>query len=88
MQSRSRSKCYSATFGTTVLSYAVLSGEYGLSDTTETVIAPLAMGANPEGVPKDMWENYVQTPTRDMPADAGKKDTKYEWCTPELRETL
>ena len=46
------------------------------------------MGANPEGVPKDMWENYVQTPTMDMPADTGKKDAKYEWCTPKLHETL
>ena len=40
--------------GLPVLLYAVLSAEYGLSDTTETVIAHLAMGANPEGVPKDM----------------------------------
>ena len=32
-----------------MLSYAVLSAEYGFSDTTETVIALLVMGANPEG---------------------------------------
>ena len=50
----------SAVFGLPLLPYAILSTGYELSDTTETVVALLAMGASPHDAPKDMWQDYLK----------------------------
>lgn len=71
-----------------LLAYTVLSAENDLSDTTDTMIALLAMGANPGDVPKDMWEDYVKAPRKDTPQDEGGGNAGCLWCTPELREGL
>ena len=53
--------------GITLLCYIIISAEYELVDITDCLIAALAMGADPEGIPQDMWMNYLQTPTRQAP---------------------
>lgn len=77
----------------TILSYTVLSAEYALSDTTDTVLALLAMGACPSQVPRDMWENYLAAPRRDSPNKSmgyfeGKDGGDPEWCTTVVRHAL
>ena len=77
----------------TVLSYTVLSAEYTLSDTTDTVLALLAMGACPSQVPSDLWYDYLAVPKRDSPNEyenyfVGKDDGDPEWCTTEVRHAL
>ena len=71
-----------------ILAYAILRAEYDISDTTDTLIALLAMGADPSDTPRDMWENYLKAPTKDMSKLGGAEVTKDMWCTPELREAL
>ena len=51
-----------ASAGFPVLSYAILSAEYTLSDTTDTVMALLSGGANPHDVPQDLWQDYIKAP--------------------------
>jgi len=77
----------------TVLSYTVLSAEYTLSDTTDTVLALLAMGACPTQVPRDLWDNYLAAPKRDSPNKdmgcfVGEDGVDHEWCTTEVRHAL
>ena len=71
-----------------LLAYAVLSAENDLSDTTDTVIALLAMGAKPGDIPRVMWENYLVAPTKDSPRLTGVETEGDRWCTLELREAL
>jgi len=71
-----------------LLAYAILSAEYRLVDTTDTVIALLAMGASPGDVPRDMWENYVKAPTKDVPVPMDAKTGEDLWCTSVLREAI
>lgn len=77
-----------AIFGLPLLPYTILSAEYQLSDTTETVIALLAMGASPYEVPKDMWQDYLRAPTKGKPKQLGAFDMHETWCTDEIREAL
>lgn len=86
--SQSTSLYAPAIFGVPLLPYTILSAEYELSDTTETVIALLAMGASPHEVPKDMWQDYLQAPTKDKPKQLGAFDMHETWCTTEIREAL
>lgn len=76
----------------TVLSYAVLSAEYGLSDTTDTVLALLAMGACPSQIPSDLWQDYMAPPRRDAPGKAMSyfdgKAGNVNLCTTEVRHAL
>ena len=71
-----------------LLRYTILSAEYKLVDTTETVIALLAAGANPYDVPIDMWQNYLRSPTKDRRQQLGVTDITETWCTTEIREAL
>ena len=71
-----------------LLPYTILSAEYKLTDTTETVVALLAMGASPYDVPKDMWQDYIKAPTKDKPKQLGALDMHETWCTSEVREAL
>ena len=70
-----------------VLGYAIFSAEYNLVDTTNTVIALLAKGADPADVPKDMWEEYIKAPTKNTPDQMETEEIDL-WCTPELRQAL
>lgn len=71
-----------------LLPYTILSAEYKLVDTTETVIALLAMGASPYEVPKDMWQDYIKAPTRYIPRPLADDDLHGTWCTADVRERL
>ena len=78
----------STTSGLPLLPYTILSAEYKLVDTTDTVVALLAMGASPYNVPKDMWQDYLKAPTKDRPREADAYDMHETWCTTEVREAL
>lgn len=71
-----------------LLSYTVLAAEHDLSDTTGTVLALLTSGAKSDDVPRDMWENYVTTPTKDLAKPTLENDPQRKWCTKEIREAL
>lgn len=71
-----------------LLPYTILSAEYKLVDTTETVIALLAMGASPYQVPKDMWQDYIKAPTKHTPRRSADCDLYGTWCTTDVREAL
>ncbi|KAG8529971.1 uncharacterized protein KY384_005453 [Bacidia gigantensis] len=71
-----------------LIAYAVLISEYEFSDTTNAVMALLAMGADPKNIPSDMWEEPVKAPRKDaepMPMTLIPSDG---WCVPEIRKAL
>ena len=70
-----------------VLAYCVISAEYGLSDTTETLVALLAAGATSSDIPKDMWEEYIEAPKTSSPKE-GRQNPKELWCNTEFRAAL
>ena len=75
--------------GLPLLPYSILSAEYQLSDTTDTVVALLAMGADPHDVPEDMWQNYLKAPTKDAPKPQPAASMTHDtWCTVEVRSAL
>ncbi|KAM0805944.1 P-loop containing nucleoside triphosphate hydrolase protein [Usnea florida] len=72
-----------------LLPYSILSAENQLSDTTDTVIALLAMGADPHDVPQDMWQDYLKPPTKDAPEpQPAASSTHQTWCTVKIRSVL
>ena len=73
-----------------LLPYAVLSAEYCLSDTTDTVVTLLAMGASPSDIPRDMWQEPLDAPKKDKPWQSGRDgiDVHDAWCKPEFRGAL
>lgn len=71
-----------------LLPYTILSAESKLVDTTQTVIALLAMGASPYQVPEDMWQDYVKAPTKHRPRQLADSDRHGTWCTTDVREAL
>ena len=71
-----------------LLAFAVLTAEHTLTDTTDTVIALLAMGASPGQIPKDMWEHYLEAPIKDVPDQTGSECLSDSWCTSEPRKAL
>ena len=78
-----------AAAGFPVLSYAILSAEYAVSDTTDTIIALLSGGANPQDVPQDMWQDYIKAPSISMTyAPNWDKVLHYKWCTGDVRKAL
>ena len=71
-----------------LLAFAVLNAELPVLDTTNTVISLLAMGANPSQIPRDMWEQYLELPAKDVPEQTKAKGLSDLWCVAELREAL
>lgn len=71
-----------------LLAYSVISAEYDLSDRTDLVISLLAMEADPNDIPKDMWLEYLKLPAKNMLDSLANGDAEDLWCTPELREAL
>ena len=75
--------------GLPLLPYSILSAEYQLSDTTDAVVALLAMGADPHGVPQDMWQDYLKPPAKDAPKPQPAATLTHDpWCTAEIRAAL
>lgn len=74
--------------GLPLLAYTIMSAEYNLSDTTDTVVALLSMGAIPNDIPRDMWCDYVARPKNADPKDSLAKNVGEEWCTAEIRDAL
>lgn len=68
-----------------VLAYAIFHSEYGIMDTTDVVIQLLVMGAQPNHIPEDMWQDPLQAPQREQ---AKPNPDISKWCRPEVREAL
>ena len=74
--------------GIPLLAYTIMGSEYSLSDTTDSLVALLAMGANLRYIPQDMWCDYVTSVKNDSPKDWQAEDPSTRWCTAELRGAL
>lgn len=70
-----------------VLAYAIFRSEYGIriTDTTDVVIQLLVMGADPNHIPEDMWQDPLQAPQREK---AKPNPDISKWCTAETRAAL
>lgn len=73
--------------GMPLLVYSIISAEYELVDVTDTLVALLAMGANPEDVPVALWENYLEAPSRQV-RTVPVSPFNQSWCTSELLDAL
>ncbi|KAL8814672.1 MAG: hypothetical protein Q9223_006121 [Gallowayella weberi] len=63
-----------------------MTADYNLSDTTDTLSALLAMGADPYDLPQDMWFDFIKNPTKVGNSEA--EQAKYDWCSLEIRAAL
>ncbi|KAL8665312.1 MAG: hypothetical protein Q9202_002363 [Teloschistes flavicans] len=70
-----------------LLAYCVISAEYELSDTNDSLTALLAMGASPYNIPEDMWCDYINTPKKSS-YETEELVSTYPWCTDEVQEAL
>ena len=73
--------------GIPLLTYTIISAEYKIVDMTDTLVALLAMGANSADVPIELWDNYLEAPSRQV----GKIVVSiwdHFWCTRELLDAL
>lgn len=77
-----------ATAPIPLLAYTVTRAENDMSDTTDSLVALIAKGADFKDVPKDMWHDYLKAPLKDKadPIDAASAPDR--WCTQEVREAL
>lgn len=71
-----------------VLAYCIISAEYELSDTTDSLFALLAMGADPYDLQRDLWCDYIKAPQKTSPKSPEASVTKYLWCSAEVRAAL
>ena len=69
-----------------VIAYAILNGHEKQVDSTELITTLLSNGANPDSLPKDMWEDYMIPPEDDdeLPDNNGEA----AWCTGEVRKSV
>ena len=77
-----------ATAPMPLLAYTILRAEYDMSDTTDSLVALVAKGADPEDVPKDMWHDYLKAPLKDKADLVDAANAPDRWCTQEVREAL
>ena len=71
-----------------LLAYAVMRAEDDLSDTTDSIVALLAKGADPKAIPKDMWHDYVKASLKEIAEPMDTSNSPHRWCTQETREIL
>ena len=71
-----------------LLAYAVMRAECDLSDTTDSIVALVAKGADPTDIPKDMWHEYVKAPLKDIAEPTDTSGSPHWWCSQEVRESL
>lgn len=71
-----------------LLAYAVMRAECDLSDTTDLIVALVAKGADPNDVPRDMWQKYLKAPVKDTAEPIDPANSPHQWCTQEIREIL
>lgn len=71
-----------------VLAYAILLGEQAHVNTLEVVKLLLAAGADPSGIPRDMWQDYMERPSALLPSGKAMMATQTLWCTAGLRKRL
>lgn len=77
-----------ATAPIPLLAYTVMRAEYDMSDTTDSLVAFVAKGADPKDVPKDMWHEYLKAPLKDIADRIDATNAPNRWCTQEVREAL
>ena len=71
-----------------LLAYAAMRAECDLSDTTDSIVALVAKGADPKAIPEDMWHEYVKAPLKDIAEPMDTSNSPHRWCTQEVRESL
>jgi Ni2+-binding GTPase involved in maturation of urease and hydrogenase len=71
-----------------LLAYTIYSAEYEVLDTTPTLIALLAAGADPHGVPKGLWQDYLQAPARSSADESTDAVSLSKWRTVEVEDAL
>jgi ATP-dependent Clp protease ATP-binding subunit ClpB len=72
-----------------LLAFAIFDGMRTAVNSTEVVRILLAHGADPEDIPKDMWEEYLDLPSPTVTDTLPLPDSwKTEWCTPAYRQEL
>jgi hypothetical protein len=67
-----------------VLAYAVLLYDVDKRDTTEVFKLLLALGANPNQIPQDMWLSFVDAPKSKVTSTTNRQ----EWCEAEIRNNI
>ena len=72
-----------------VLAFAIFHAENHLINTTDVVKTLLGLGASPHDIPKDMWVDYLKTPTIVRDIDhTPELGSNPQWCIPEFRAAL
>jgi len=71
-----------------LLAYTVISAEYEVLDTTQTVIALLATGSSPFDLPDDMWKDYLKSPSRLESTPVKEPYNTLGWCTLDVQDAL
>ena len=67
-----------------VLAYAVLLYDIDKKDTTEVFKLLLALGANSNQVPQDMWMSFIDAPKSQVTSTTNRR----EWCEAEIRNNI
>ncbi|KAK5123547.1 hypothetical protein LTR85_002585 [Meristemomyces frigidus] len=71
------------------LAFAIMRSKWTVVSPTEAVKTLLGYGAQPDAVPKDLWESYLEPPPATPPAGTKAKDDKLTmWCESHHRRIL
>ena len=76
-----------------LLAFAIFYGRKKLLNTNKVVQTLLAFGAEPESIPRDMWEDIIKRPlikdtSVKLEPHVYSRKTKGTWCTPEYRAVI
>ena len=71
-----------------LLAYAAVVAEYEVIDTTSTLAALLAAGADPHDLPEELWKDYLRSPSRLQITPTTEPYNPLGWCTLELQDAL
>jgi hypothetical protein len=84
-------RTFKTSFSIPLLAYVIIYGQHKVIDTSEVLKLLLAAGYDPTTIPRDMWQNFLETPT-DLPNPSIKipDDAKRMslWCTSRVRSIL
>jgi hypothetical protein len=79
-------------WGVPALAYGIMRSKWTVENPTEVVKTLLGYGADPNVVPRDMWEYFLEPPSATPPVMAEGKEVKPEkatlWCEPHHRKIL
>jgi hypothetical protein len=70
------------------LAFAVIHGDLHSLNTTEVVKVLLGAGAEPNAIPRDMWEKYLKMPKESWPPTTNQTKSGLKWCDMTTRSCL